>query len=63
MFGGSMGHDWVFDMLRDLQAYALANGLPALAAKAGETLQVAEVEIAAQGAAPFGPGQPGHEPH
>ncbi|MBE2277479.1 MAG: hypothetical protein IAE87_14440 [Rhodobacteraceae bacterium] len=43
-----MSHDWIFDVLRDLRTYALANGLPALAAKAEEALRVAEVEIAAQ---------------
>ena len=44
-----MSHDWIFDVLRDLKAYALANGLPALAAKADEAIRVAEVEIAARG--------------
>jgi hypothetical protein len=41
-----MGHDWIFDVLRDLRAYALTNDLPALAAKAEEALRVAEVEVA-----------------
>lgn len=43
-----MRHDWIFDVLKDLRAYAEANGLPDLAAKAGECLDVAEAEIAAQ---------------
>jgi hypothetical protein len=45
-----MRHDWVFDVLRDLRAYALANGLPALAAKADEALRVARTELAAPAA-------------
>lgn len=47
LFGDSMQHDWIFDVLRDLRAYALANGLPALAAKAEEALRTAEAELAA----------------
>jgi hypothetical protein len=42
-----MRHDWIFEVLQDLRSYAQKNGLPALAAKAEETLRVAEVEIAA----------------
>lgn len=49
-FGGFMRHEWVFDVLEDLKSYALANGLPALAAKAEEALQIAAVEVAAQSA-------------
>lgn len=55
-----MQYDWIFDVLRDLRAYALANGLPALAAKADEALITARAEIAARragddgGAAPPG---------
>ncbi len=44
-----MHHDWIFDVLRDLQAYASANGLPALAAKAEEALRTAELELIARG--------------
>ena len=44
---GTMRHDWVFDVLSDLQDYAAANGLPDLAAKVAETLVLAEHEIAA----------------
>ena len=40
-----MRHDWIFDVLKDLKSYAQANGLPALAAKADEALQVARAEI------------------
>lgn len=43
-----MGHDWIFEVLGDLRDYALANGLPAVAAKAEETLAVARAEVAAQ---------------
>lgn len=41
-----MRHDWIFDVLRDLETYAQANGLPALAVKAGEALRVARAEMA-----------------
>ncbi len=44
-----MGHDWIFDVLKDLKSYAEANGLPALAAKADEALIIARAEIAANG--------------
>ncbi len=40
-----MGHEWIFDVLRDLSVYARANGLTALAGKAEEALRVAEAEI------------------
>ena len=43
-----MRHDWIYDVLSDLKAYAAANRLPALAAKADEALVVARAEIAAQ---------------
>jgi hypothetical protein len=46
--GTTMGHDWIFDVLKDLRTYALSNDLPALAAKAEDALRVAEVEIAAK---------------
>ena len=41
-----MRHDWIFDVLSDLKAYCLANGLPALAAKADEAFVVAQEELA-----------------
>jgi hypothetical protein len=40
-----MRHDWIFDVLADLRAYADQNNLPALAAQVTATLQVAELEI------------------
>jgi hypothetical protein len=40
-----MRHDWIFDVLSDLQAYAERNGLPELAQKIAETLTLAEREI------------------
>jgi hypothetical protein len=40
-----MRHDWIFDVLADLRAYAEQNNLPALAAQVTATLQVAELEI------------------
>jgi hypothetical protein len=42
-----MRHDWVFDVLRDLKAYAVKNNLPALAARVEDARAVAEAEIAA----------------
>jgi hypothetical protein len=44
--GALMGYDWIFDVLEDLKSFAEANGLPALAIKAQEALQVAAQEIA-----------------
>ena len=41
-----MRHDWIFEVLRDLKAYAQANGLPALAQKADEAMRVAQAELA-----------------
>ena len=63
-----MGHEWIFDVLKDLASYARANGLPALAHKAEEALRVAEVEIpdagrpVSQGAGGGGMG-PAGKPH
>jgi hypothetical protein len=45
--GSRMNHDWIFEVLTDLQAYAEKNGLPATAASAAEALAVARSEIAA----------------
>jgi len=45
-----MRHDWIFDVLSDLKAYAIRNDLPALAAKVDEAIAVAKVEIEAEGA-------------
>jgi hypothetical protein len=42
-----MNHDWIFEVLADLQAYAEKNGLPETAASAAEALAVARGEIAA----------------
>jgi hypothetical protein len=53
-----MRHDWVFDVLSDLLAYATQNGLPRLAAKVSETIDVAQSEIAAGG----GPEEPPQSP-
>ncbi len=47
-----MGHDWIFDVLKDLRSYAEANGLPGLAAKAEEALSIARAEITAEEGAP-----------
>lgn len=53
-----MRHEWILDVLRDLKAYALANGLPAVAAKADEALQMARAELSPL-QAPFDPGPDG----
>jgi hypothetical protein len=50
-----MGHDWVFDVLRDLKTYARSNGLHALAEAADEALNVAVAEITAQAASALQP--------
>jgi hypothetical protein len=50
-----MQHDWIFEVLGDLQAYASRNGLPLLAAKADEALRVARAEIAALNGGGAGP--------
>ena len=42
-----MGHDWLFEVLDDMQAYAERHGMSALAAKIDETRQVARTEVAA----------------
>jgi hypothetical protein len=43
-----MGHDWIFDVLKDLRTYALSNDLPALAAKAEDALKRRVKGLAAQ---------------
>jgi hypothetical protein len=40
-----MRHDWIFDVLSDMCAYAEGNGLPRLRAKIEETLIVARLEL------------------
>jgi hypothetical protein len=42
-----MRHDWILDVLADLQTYAAANDLPELALKVAEALDLARREIAA----------------
>lgn len=56
-------HQWIFDVLKDLRRYALANDLPALARKAEEALQTARAEIAAlvREAGPDATGDPGRD--
>ena len=41
-----MGYEWIFDVLKDVKAFAEANNMPALAAKSEETLKVAAQEMA-----------------
>lgn len=52
-----MRHDWVFDVLSDLLTYATQNGLPRLAAKVSETIDVARHEIDSAGGGPDEPPQ------
>lgn len=40
-----MGHDWILDVLTDMQSYAERNGLPGLAGKIAETLTLARIEV------------------
>ncbi|MBC2834270.1 hypothetical protein [Paragemmobacter straminiformis] len=49
-----MGHEWIFDVLADLRAYAEQNDLPDIARKTEELIAVARDEIA--GHAPAGDG-------
>ena len=46
-----MRHDWIFDVLADLRAYADENDLPALAAQVAVTLRVADIEISDEASA------------
>ena len=41
-----MGYEWIFDVLKDLKAFAEANDMPELAAKSAEALTVAAAEVA-----------------
>jgi hypothetical protein len=40
-----MRHEWVFDVLSDLLAFATRNGLPRLAAKVLEAIDEARAEV------------------
>lgn len=42
-----MGHDWMFEVLADMKAYAERHGMSALAAKIAETEEVARADVAA----------------
>ncbi len=42
-----MRHDWIFDVLSDLQDYAVANGLTDLASRVAAALEAARREVAA----------------
>lgn len=60
-----MRHEWIFDVLTDLQAYALAHGMMALARKAEEALDAARVEAGDRGedGTPGRAGPPGQQSH
>ena len=45
-----MRHDWIIDVLTDLQTFARANNLEALAGQLDDTRLVAQVEIASTSA-------------
>jgi hypothetical protein len=53
-----MRHDWIFDVLADLRAYADENNLPALAAQVTATLRVADIEVAEEAFARAAVGAP-----
>ena len=53
-----MRHDWIFDVLTDLKAYALAHGMVSLAAKTDEALTTARREVAQADAGPPSSGAP-----
>ena len=40
-----MGHDWILDVLVDLETFAKANGMPTLPAQLSEASFVAQAEI------------------
>ena len=48
-----MRHDWIFETLRDLKAYASINAMPRLVQKVEEALDVARAEV--QATEPRGP--------
>ncbi len=62
-----MRHDWVFDILSDLLAYATQNGLPRLAARVSDAINEARSEIAVIGEgseeAPKAPPSKGRQMH
>jgi hypothetical protein len=53
-----MSHEWVFDVLSDLLAYANQNELPRLAAKVAEAIDEARREISGG----TGPDEPPQSP-
>ncbi len=44
-----MGHDWILDVLTDLETFARSNGLPTLAAQLDEVHLIAQAEMASRG--------------
>ena len=55
-----MGHDWLFEVLDDMRAYAERHGMSALAVKIEETREVARAEVDAAGKG--GDGSVPHKP-
>jgi hypothetical protein len=47
-----MRHEWIFDVLADLRAYAEQNNLPAFAAHITAALRVADLEVAEEAMSP-----------
>lgn len=45
--GVTMQHDWIIEVLTDLQTYAERNGLAGTAAQAAEAMRIARLELAA----------------
>ncbi|WP_435164266.1 hypothetical protein [Falsirhodobacter sp. 1013] len=50
-----LAHDWILDVLRDLQSYSMQNGLTELAERVEALLPVAEAEITARAMDPDTP--------
>ena len=53
-----MRHDWIFDVLSDLQDYAEANGLTELARRVAASREAARSELQADGRRAFGDRDP-----
>ncbi len=53
-----MGHDWMFEVLADMRAYAERHGMRDLALKIDETAEVARREVSAAGGAGDAGGDP-----
>ncbi|QUS34865.1 hypothetical protein [Falsirhodobacter algicola] len=48
MMDAKPAHDWILDVLQDLQSYAMQNGLTGLAERVEALMPIAEAEITAR---------------